>query len=370
MPQPRHWSQTIICLAAFFVGATAFGQVCTPDWIGAMDTLNDGFNGLEFYVGKAGSNEFASPHFWAPLAGPGLDLAGHPWQEEIDALLTPNVFGTTGPEYVSPAAQVGRHSSWHIDGEPSPLDQLLSGQPEAVLCMVGTNDILGTDESGSIWPSYQANLETIVQEILIAGSIPMLVTIHPQVDREELVQQVNAIICSVAMAHNVPLVDFNAEVLALQPTGWYGTIVAADGINLSNGTGQPGDFNPANLSANGYALLNFVCLRTFSEVYRNVLTSTPSPVLPNSILQPVLGPAVPNPFNPTTEITFLAPRGRQTTVTVHDLRGREIALLFDGQANGGSQSLTWNATGLASGVYFVRVISGNETATEKIALLK
>jgi len=227
VPRPRHWLQTIICLGALFAGTATLGQVCTPDWIGAMDTLNESFNGLEFYVGKAGSNEFASSNFWAPLAEPGLDLAGHPWQEEVDALLTPDVFGTTGPEYVSPAAQVGRNSSWHLEGSPSPLDQLLSGQPEAVLCMIGTNDILGTDGSGSIWPSYQANLEAIVQEILTAGSIPMLVTIHPQVDREGLVQQVNTIICSVAIANNIPLVDFHAEVLARQPTEWHGTIVVS-----------------------------------------------------------------------------------------------------------------------------------------------
>jgi len=72
----------------------------------------------------------------------------------------------------------------------------------------------------------------------------------------------------------------------------------------------------------------------------------------------VLHPNFPNPFNPETEITFFAPRGQQTTVTVHDLRGREVAQLFDGDASGGRQSLTWNAEGLPSGVYFVRLVSG------------
>ena len=78
----------------------------------------------------------------------------------------------------------------------------------------------------------------------------------------------------------------------------------------------------------------------------------------------------PNPFNPSTEISFFAPRGRQTTVTVHDIRGHKIALLFDGPADGGSQCISWNAEGLPSGVYFIHLTSGYETATEKVALLK
>jgi hypothetical protein len=78
----------------------------------------------------------------------------------------------------------------------------------------------------------------------------------------------------------------------------------------------------------------------------------------------------PNPFNPATEITFSAPGGRQSTVMIHDVRGQRVALLFDGPAAGGSQSVTWNAEGLPSGIYLVRVTSGKESATEKIALLK
>jgi Zn-dependent metalloprotease len=80
--------------------------------------------------------------------------------------------------------------------------------------------------------------------------------------------------------------------------------------------------------------------------------------------------AHPNPFNPLTEIKFYGPKGMETKVSVYDIRGQRVSVLFIGQATGEGQSLTWNAEGHASGVYFVRVVCGEESVTEKIALLR
>lgn len=78
----------------------------------------------------------------------------------------------------------------------------------------------------------------------------------------------------------------------------------------------------------------------------------------------------PNPFNPRTTIQFVAPAGERAVVTVLDVRGREVATLFEGSATGIAQDLSWEPEGLGSGVYFVRVESGGKRDTTKTVLLK
>jgi len=80
--------------------------------------------------------------------------------------------------------------------------------------------------------------------------------------------------------------------------------------------------------------------------------------------------ASPNPWRESTVVSFQAPRGTPTTVDVFDVRGRHVAKLFDAPATGDTQSLPFNATNLASGVYFVRAASGRVSSTKKLMLLK
>jgi len=78
----------------------------------------------------------------------------------------------------------------------------------------------------------------------------------------------------------------------------------------------------------------------------------------------------PNPFNPRTSIAFTAPSGSPVRVEAFDTRGRRVEVLFDGVGTGASQSITWNAKGLSSGVYFVRMSSSNQLLTRKVALVE
>ena len=79
----------------------------------------------------------------------------------------------------------------------------------------------------------------------------------------------------------------------------------------------------------------------------------------------------PNPFNPVTRLEFsLARRGR-AMLRVLDLFGREVRLLFDGEAAAGTMHrVDFDGTGLASGIYFVRLEAGEKIASRKIMLLK
>ena len=78
----------------------------------------------------------------------------------------------------------------------------------------------------------------------------------------------------------------------------------------------------------------------------------------------------PNPFNPTTEIRWTMDVGRQTRLSVYDLLGREVALLVDDIIPAGTHSMTFNASGLPSGVYVMRLQSGGQVLTRRMMLLK
>ena len=78
----------------------------------------------------------------------------------------------------------------------------------------------------------------------------------------------------------------------------------------------------------------------------------------------------PNPFNPSTEIQFSLPKSGFTTLKVYDITGREVAVLVNEQKQAGTYSTEFNASKLASGVYFYRLTSGNFSAVKKLLLLK
>jgi hypothetical protein len=78
----------------------------------------------------------------------------------------------------------------------------------------------------------------------------------------------------------------------------------------------------------------------------------------------------PNPFNPSTTITFSLPRSASTSLKVYDMLGREVATLVNGYTTSGTHEIQFNATNLASGVYFYKLTSGNFTKVNKMMLTK
>lgn len=84
-------------------------------------------------------------------------------------------------------------------------------------------------------------------------------------------------------------------------------------------------------------------------------------------------PGYPNPFNPDIQIPFEigSAQGDGTIrLSVHDLLGREIAVLADERMPAGNHILAFSADGLASGVYLVRLESISGTELRKITLLR
>ena len=78
----------------------------------------------------------------------------------------------------------------------------------------------------------------------------------------------------------------------------------------------------------------------------------------------------PNPFNPVTTISYLLPSTSEVLLIVYNLLGEEIARLVDGIQSTGFHQITWDASGVSSGIYFYRIQAGGFTQTRKMLLLK
>ena len=78
----------------------------------------------------------------------------------------------------------------------------------------------------------------------------------------------------------------------------------------------------------------------------------------------------PNPFNPSTTISFAVPRATYVTIEVFNTLGERITTLFSRQVNTGSHTVVWNAAGQPSGLYIVRLSSAEFTASKKMLLSK
>jgi len=126
--------------------------------------------------------------------------------------------------------------------------------------------------------------------------------------------------------------------------------LSGDGVNYDNMLSAYGDANiRAKVSSDA-----FVGIEPFAAV-------------PNEIM---LFPNYPNPFNPETTFSFNTGSLKQTSLRIYDIQGRLIETLVDDKINPGFHTMTWDASEVATGVYFVKLISGDKIKTRKIMVLK
>jgi hypothetical protein len=128
------------------------------------------------------------------------------------------------------------------------------------------------------------------------------------------------------------------------------------------------------LAAAGYdeviiAIANVSLSGSGSYTY-GVIESTLSDAPPAFVVASELR-SYPNPFNPRTEFQFELAKSGTVQLTVHDLRGREVARLLEGPLPAGAHRIPWTPNELAAGVYVGRLaIDGQEITQRKVTVIK
>jgi hypothetical protein len=79
----------------------------------------------------------------------------------------------------------------------------------------------------------------------------------------------------------------------------------------------------------------------------------------------------PNPFNPSTMVTFFLPEESYVKLEIYNLKGQLVKELIDEEMSAGKHTIEWDGHDAASGIYLARLISGKqEIISKKMLLLK
>ncbi|MGC8653744.1 MAG: ammonia-forming cytochrome c nitrite reductase subunit c552 [Candidatus Kryptoniota bacterium] len=146
-------------------------------------------------------------------------------------------------------------------------------------------------------------------------------------------------------------------------TGLDSAYVAEATVNMTFAEGdESGGFHNHKYSV---ALLNDAITKAKSVV-TGINQSTSNIPLKFELLQ-----NFPNPFNPSTKITFILPTATVITVEVYDILGQRVALLVNSKKfSAGIHTLTFDAEGLPSGIYLYRISTPLFSQVKKMLLLK
>jgi hypothetical protein len=145
--------------------------------------------------------------------------------------------------------------------------------------------------------------------------------------------------------------SFGGNIYAYQYNG-SAYVSMYENLNLPLGAVSRIYWLPQN-SFEGYYCVQEYCNNVYKRTSATGIKPSEKPVKEYRLLQ-----NYPNPFNPTTVISYTLPRvGTQYIVSlkVFDLLGREVTTLVNEKKSAGSYQVPWNASGLASGMYFYRI---------------
>ena len=81
--------------------------------------------------------------------------------------------------------------------------------------------------------------------------------------------------------------------------------------------------------------------------------------------------AYPNPFNPSTTIEFTLPQDSPVALEVYNFKGQLVTTLIDQKIHAGYHHIVWDAKDLGSGIYFIKLVAGDQHIDyQKVILLK
>ena len=97
------------------------------------------------------------------------------------------------------------------------------------------------------------------------------------------------------------------------------------------------------------------------------LDNAPVKVIPKDY---ALNPVYPNPFNPSATVRFDMPEVSRVELQVYDVTGKLVETILDDKMTAGQHQYTWQPQELATGTYFLRLITANQTFTQKVTYVK
>jgi hypothetical protein len=147
-------------------------------------------------------------------------------------------------------------------------------------------------------------------------------------------------------------------------------VLVGDSSPADDGTGAPG--NSLYNGWTGDVGASHANLHLNASLWLAEMDTTTTSVVAFGTAEPsfVLFQNCPNPFNPSTTIQFSIGKLSIVDLKIYDLLGREVETLVKGEMSAGVHSVQFDASKLASGIYFYRLRAGNFTATKKLLLLK
>ena len=101
-----------------------------------------------------------------------------------------------------------------------------------------------------------------------------------------------------------------------------------------------------------------------------ILMSAPSNTVSLHPQDFILDQNFPNPFNPSTTISFITSKSSKVTVKIYNLLGQLVETLFNGTVPAGNHSLIWHALKQSSGVYFCIATCDEIVKSTKLVLIK
>jgi hypothetical protein len=148
------------------------------------------------------------------------------------------------------------------------------------------------------------------------------------------------------------------------PAGWasgmyYEIIYANTSFTYPAIDADSFSFTKSVVAGNGPLVMDATC---WGELFPGEVAATPttSTIMSN----------YPNPFNPSTTISFTLGNAGNVNLTVYDVNGREVANLVNGYRQAGAQAVTFDGSNLASGVYMYKLNANGQTSIAKMILMK
>ena len=247
-----------------------------PQWIAPMKQVHAKFTGREGVFAQFGDSITDSRAFWFSLKWK-RDQASEQMQKDFELVkshMLDDCWDRKGAKFGNQGMMTIRWAHKNIDTWLKELN------PESAIVMFGTNDLNSVP-----LPEYETKLREVVQKCLDNGTVVILSTIPPRNRFEEKSAQYAEAIRKLARELRVPLCDFHDEILERRPDDWNGaldkfadykgydvpTLIARDGVHPSNPKQYSATYSEEALRCNGFSLRNYLVLRAYAEVIREVL---------------------------------------------------------------------------------------------------